>query len=196
MNSAVLLDAHNMNTVNMKQLRISSVHTISLCILFFLLLAGCANGKSERWQAIYTAITHDFPYVPLISTSLLQLRMEELGEDRPILLDTRSPEEYAISHLQGAYLATTLDEAVNIIVTLGTDRPVVTYCSVGFRSAGMAKQLIDRGFQRVYNLEGSIFKWANEGRELYQEDKQVSFVHPHDDEWGQLLNRKLRYTGK
>lgn len=166
------------------------LYAITLCLSSIFLLAGCVTGESIRWEAVYRTIYLEFPSVPLISSSQLHFWLMEQQEHRPILLDTRSPDEYAVSHLQGAYLATTLEEALTIIDTLGKDRPVVTYCSVGFRSADMAKKLINRGFYRVYNLEGSIFKWANEGRELYQGDKRVSFVHPYDKKWGQLLDRE------
>ena len=41
------------------------------------------------------------------------------------------------------------------------------------------------------NLEGSIFRWAGEGRPVYRDGVRVEQVHPYDDRWGALLPRTL-----
>ena len=66
----------------------------------------------------------------------------------------------------------------------------MVYCSVGYRSSILAEKLQDLGFTRVYNLEGSIFKWANEGRPLAQDQTPVQKVHPYNTDWGKLLEKK------
>ena len=70
------------------------------------------------------------------------------------------------------------------------DRPIVVYCSVGYRSSILARKLQDMGFTKVYNLEGSIFKWANEDRPLVQNQTTGYKVHPYNAHWGRLLERK------
>jgi rhodanese-related sulfurtransferase len=177
----------------MQQLKKCSAPAIALYLFCVFLLPGHANGEKIQWEEVYRTIYMKFPSVPLISSRQLHFWMTEQQENRPLLLDARSPEEYAVSHLRGAYLAQTVEEALPLIDKFGTDRPIVTYCSVGYRSAALAKKLLEKGYHRVYNLEGSIFQWANEGRELYQGDKRVFFVHPYDEEWGQLLDRQYWY---
>jgi hypothetical protein len=44
----------------------------------------------------------------------------------------------------------------------------------------------------VYNLEGSIFEWANSGRPVYRGEERVSVVHPYGARWERLLDRALR----
>ena len=44
----------------------------------------------------------------------------------------------------------------------------------------------------VYNLEGSIFRWANEDRPLYRGDVAVRQVHPFDESWAALLHADRR----
>ena len=41
----------------------------------------------------------------------------------------------------------------------------------------------------LFNLEGSIFKWANEGKELVQPctGKRTTVVHPFDNFWGNMF---------
>ncbi|MGH7937844.1 MAG: rhodanese-like domain-containing protein, partial [Bryobacteraceae bacterium] len=72
------------------------------------------------------------------------------------------------------------------------DATIVTYCSVGYRSAGMARRLHAAGFTRVQNLEGSIFEWANEHRPLVHDGKAATQVHPYDALWGRLLQPEVR----
>ena len=67
------------------------------------------------------------------------------------------------------------------------DIPVVTYCAVGYRSAEFAARLGAAAFTHVQNLEGSIFRWANEHRPLVSDGAPAWRVHPYSKSWGQLL---------
>ena len=88
--------------------------------------------------------------------------------------------------------ASTLDDAVTALAGAALDTPVVAYCSVGYRSAGLADGLGQRGYTRVYNLEGSLFQWANEGRPLVDADGPVNVVHPYGEPWSDLLDEARR----
>ena len=73
-------------------------------------------------------------------------------------------------------------------------KTVVFYCSVGVRSSKLAarlqKALTARGAKAVYNLQAGIFNWHNEHRPLTTGSAPTSFVHPFDDHWGQLVERR------
>jgi predicted sulfurtransferase len=84
-------------------------------------------------------------------------------------------------------------KAFEIITKESKERSIVVYCSVGYRSSELADKLQEKGFKEVYNLEGSIFKWANEGREIYQDDQLVNTVHPFNGRWKQFLDKKFWY---
>lgn len=46
---------------------------------------------------------------------------------------------------------------------------------------------------QVFNLEGSIFAWAEEGRPLVDTHNQpTTFVHPYNAVWGKLLSADKR----
>ena len=45
-------------------------------------------------------------------------------------------------------------------------KPVIVYCRSGRRSAECAKQLKEKGFVKIYDLEGGIAKWEFEGFEV------------------------------
>ena len=70
--------------------------------------------------------------------------------------------------------------------------PVVVYCSVGYRSAAIVQRIERAGVGRVYNLEGGIFAWANEGRPIFKDNARAKLVHPYDKLWGLLLHEDLR----
>jgi rhodanese-related sulfurtransferase len=159
--------------------------------VFLIFITGCKTDSSKEWESVIKKIRSKYPTVSQLSTDELHNLLVEQKSIKPILLDTREPEEFAVSHLHGAYLATTEDEALKIIAEMREDQPIVVYCSVGYRSSDMAEKLQARGFTKVFNLEGSIFKWANEGRGLYQGDQQTKVVHPFNSQWRQLLDKTL-----
>lgn len=79
---------------------------------------------------------------------------------------------------------------------------VVCYCSVGYRSSLVAEKLHDYVKKSkdaastnisVYNLEGSLFKWANENRHMVNSRGETTkFAHPYNAVFGKLLNSELR----
>jgi phage shock protein E len=69
-----------------------------------------------------------------------------------VLLDVRSPEEFAAGHLPGA-VNIPVGEVRARVAELGPrSRPVVTYCRSGGRSARAAATLRELGFEKVLNL--------------------------------------------
>jgi rhodanese-related sulfurtransferase len=153
------------------------------------LFAGTNNDVS--WDAVFAWIQHDWPQVPQMSTQELAQRTAAGNGVRPLLIDVRSRKEYDISHLPGAVWAETPDQIAATLRTAADQQPIVLYCSVGVRSSKAAATLIRSGRANVFNLKGSIFWWANEGRPLIANGHAVNVVHPYDERWGGLLNRQL-----
>ena len=154
-----------------------------------------------NWNSIKQKIDCDFPEVPTITTKELALWMNDSDRTQPIILDARSASEFKVSHLRGAIqvsnakvaaktAARLLDASNADTSDLNAEAPaIVVYCSVGYRSAKVVDKLIKRGMTNVYNLDGSIFQWFNEGRPVFQGDLEVDEVHPFDATWGKLLHR-------
>jgi rhodanese-related sulfurtransferase len=160
----------------------------ALCLLA--LQVGCSDAMT--WRAVDRMIASSFPAVPTVTTDRLAERLADTTQGRPVLLDARSPAEYAVSHLRGARRIDPTATQFPGLDTLARDTPIVVYCSVGYRSARIASRLRARGFEDVANLRGSIFRWANEGRPVVRGDSVVRAVHPYDDTWGTLLDEDLR----
>jgi len=148
------------------------------------------SGYGLGWGLVDAKIRHDFPGVKRISTAELAAWLSDHERPAPLLLDVRTQAEYDLSHLQNAEHVA--PDAPASVVPPPKDRPIVTYCSVGYRSGAFAEKLHAAGFSNVLNLEGSIFAWANEGRPAFRDGVQVEKVHPYNRTWGLLLRKEHR----
>ena len=146
--------------------------------------------RSLAFNIIKRLTTRKFPTVQWINTEEFACWLEDLAKPQPVILDARTEAEYAVSHLKQAQRID--PEHPEQAVLPSKDTPIVVYCSVGYRSARIAQQLGQAGFSRVYNLEGSLFKWANEERPFFNNDHPTLLVHPYDQLWGKLLQPKYR----
>ncbi len=154
-------------------------------IIFLLLVGSIAACQREvvSWQRINTEIAEKFSDVEHISIAKF-LDKQEKGDDL-LIVDVREPEEYAVSHILGAQNMT--DPQAIAKLALESEKDVVVYCSVGYRSAILAQDLRDLGVREVANLQGSIFAWANQGLPLVNQMGATREVHGFDDYWSQLL---------
>ncbi len=146
-------------------------------------------GRSLSFNLIKWLIRLKFSSVKRITTAEFARRLEA-ATPAPIILDARGEEEYAVSHLKHAQRVAVGDPDLlaSALSNLAKDMPIVVYCSVGYRSAKVAQQLEQAGFRQVFNLEGGLFEWANEGRSMLKEGQPTAQVHPYNATWGKLLN--------
>lgn len=160
--------------------------------VLLLLHVACASGTGPTWLLVKKAIRLQYPTVIQLSTDSLAVWLAHADTTRPFLLDARAPEEYQVSHLSGARATPDLGRALELLADAPTDTPIVAYCSVGYRSSALAEQLQQAGYTRVFNLEGSIFAWANEGYPVYRDSVEVEKVHPYGEPWTRLLTHERR----
>lgn len=78
-----------------------------------------------------------------------------------ILVDVRTPEEFAGGHLVDAINVDVKSDAFgqNILV-LDKTKPVLVYCLAGSRSKTASDYLLQKGFTNVIELEGGYLKWT------------------------------------
>ncbi len=164
-----------------------------LFILIFT-MTGCShNQETLTWVEVISDIRNRYPDVKQLQTAELQSWLTSPDNEPVILIDARSKEEFSVSHIPGAKnIPYNSKDPLNHLTDIKPDSPIVVYCSVGYRSSILAGKLQDMGFAKVYNLEGSIFKWANEGRPLAQGQATVHKVHPYNARWGSLLEKAYR----
>ncbi|MBL7977653.1 MAG: rhodanese-like domain-containing protein [Bacteroidetes Order II. Incertae sedis bacterium] len=158
--------------------------------LIFAAVPFCC-GQEISWRMITQLVRSTFPEAKQLSTAALAHWLGDTSRTQPVLLDARNPYEFKVSHLKNAVsINPELQDFSGL--SLSKQTPVVVYCSVGYRSAKVVSRMQKAGFTNVQNLEGSIFKWKNEGRPVYRNDREVQEVHPYDQAWGVLLKRAYR----
>ncbi len=164
----------------------------SVLLAALLAAAGCGDPAAPvTWADVEERIREAFPGAPSIDTAALAALMRDPARAL-VLLDAREPEEFAVSHLRGAVRVTSADHAAALLRSAPEGATVVAYCSVGVRSARLVAELRGRGLANVHNLEGSIFRWANEDRPLFRGGAPARRVHPFDETWGVLLTADRR----
>lgn len=180
---------------------LSPVNLLGQRIGFWIfLLSGSAvlgfDPEQDGLAGIKDLVRKRFPEVRQLPTKELAAWLADTKRPQPVILDVRQPEEFALSHLPGARRVDPNAKADSVRSLTATNQPVVVYCSVGYRSSELAQRLLKAGVTNVFNLEGSIFQWANEGRPLAGTNGPAAKVHPYDDRWGALLKPEVRATAK
>ncbi len=152
--------------------------------------AGFFSLFGVNWEAIDARIAEEYPAVQTIEGDVLLKQLQTAEQPAPQLVDVREQDEFAVSHLQGAR---NWQSATEIAQQL-TDKtaPIVVYCSVGYRSAGVASELAAMGYTQVRNLRHSIFAWANTGKPMVNAQGATDKAHPFNLVWGSLLIEPLR----
>lgn len=116
--------------------------------LLLALLLACAGGPAE----------------PVGDISPDALLARSGGDDAPLILDVRSPEEFAQGHVPGA-VNMAYDQVPARVDELAVyrDGDVVVYCEHGGRAGKAAASLQAAGFN-VLHLEGDMSGWRKAGR--------------------------------
>jgi phage shock protein E len=91
--------------------------------------------------------------------------LERMGtDDAPIVLDVRSPFEFRMGHVPGAYnledrqVPSRIQELKQL-----ADREIVVYCEVGPRARWVESYLKQNGFTKVRHLQGDFAGWQRSG---------------------------------
>lgn len=84
------------------------------------------------------------------------------GGWKPYVLDVRKPHEAEIVKLDFADQLQPHESVLEIADQLPRDRDILVHCKMGGRSAKACEALSEKGFDRLFNLEGGITAWAKE----------------------------------
>jgi rhodanese-related sulfurtransferase len=89
------------------------------------------------------------------------------GEKGSVVLDVRTPKEFAEGHIAGAvnidYKAKDFPQKV---AELDKGKTYLVYCALGGRSTGACDKLTKMDFPHLYNLDGGITRWQREGKKV------------------------------
>jgi rhodanese-related sulfurtransferase len=83
------------------------------------------------------------------------------------LVDVRTPQEFQSGHLQDALLIDMYSPAFESrLDNLNKHQPIAVYCAVGSRSQQVYELLQEKGFTKVYHLDGGIQAWREERKPI------------------------------
>ncbi|MDA0195786.1 MAG: rhodanese-like domain-containing protein [Bacteroidetes bacterium] len=127
----------------------------------------------------------------LLDHSVKEISVSDLvNQPERILLDARAKTEYEVSHIKDAVWVGFEEFEKNTVENIDRDKPIVVYCSVGYRSEKIAEKLEKLGYLNVSNLYGGIFEWINEGNMVVDNlGEATDEIHAYDEEWGIWLSK-------
>lgn len=127
----------------------SAVLLLLICVAF----NSCKEKESQSARVIEIISVYDME--------------EAIKADSVQLIDVRSAKEYAAGHLSSSKnIVYQGEDWDNQVAALDKDQPVYVYCAKGGRSAKCAAILQEAGFTKIFDLDGGITKWINEGKTL------------------------------
>lgn len=117
---------------------------VSVVLMLISLLVGCNDGNNKN---VYEQITPDEAKALMDS------------EDGYIILDVRTPEEFAERHIEGAILIPDygIGEKAESILT-DKEQLILVYCRSGRRSKNAANELATLGYTNIKEF-GGINDW-------------------------------------
>lgn len=115
-----------------------------------------------------TAPTHAFPAAGekgFQDVSVEQFDQLRTTDKKMVVLDVRTPEEFAQGHIPGARL---LDfhspKFAEELAKLPKDQSYLVHCAAGVRSTKTCEQMHRLGFAHMVNLKGGFRAWQAEGK--------------------------------
>lgn len=119
---------------------------------------GNANPKATTEQ-----ITEQQEVIVDVTVEQFKTLLLEQGGT---ILDVRTPEEWAEGTISKAEKINFYDDNfATDIEQINKEEPVFVYCKSGGRSASASETLKEKGFSKVYNLDGGITAWIDAGNE-------------------------------
>ena len=137
--------------------------------LLVIMLAGAMAGPAAVHVAMAADPAPAAASAELVSQADLLARLERKDPDL-VVLDVRTPAEYAAGHVPGArnishdLLSSRLAELAPL-----REKQVVLYCRSGRRTLLAADVLHSAGFTRLAHLEGDYLAWEAEHRPIERE---------------------------
>ena len=136
---------------------------------FSLLLVSCGGDDPSEDVAVTTddgaaaAASSDISGISTISVDEAASITEDPPEDL-VVLDVRTPEEYAEGHLDGAVLVDFYDaDFAEQLAALDSDVPYLVYCRSGNRSGQTLDVMEQLGFTSAVDVDGGIVAWSGAG---------------------------------
>ncbi len=94
----------------------------------------------------------------IVSISAVELHERRESEAAPVVIDVRTPDEYASGHIPGA-VNVPFDQVAQRIAEIDAPHGVALYCMVGPRARKGESALLAAGYEKIFHLEGGLAAW-------------------------------------
>lgn len=119
-----------------------------LLLIVSIVLISCNEKKSNSFESIAPK-----EFAEKIKTT-----------KNPQILDVRTPDEFESEHIDNAKNVNwNSEDFASKAASYNKSKPIFVYCLSGGRSNKAAEKLTELGFTTVYELEGGIMNWNEEG---------------------------------
>jgi sulfur dioxygenase len=147
-------------TGHMTNLRLPHPKQIDIAVPANLKCGAASNDLAQQAQPDWAPLTYTFAGIWEIHPQWLEENLHAVQ-----IIDVREPEEFSgpLGRIPEARLIS-LGDLAGRVEELGRERPIVTVCRAGGRSAHATVILRQSGFETVANLAGGMLRWRAEGR--------------------------------
>ncbi|MBP0001734.1 MAG: rhodanese-like domain-containing protein [Cyanobacteria bacterium SID2] len=97
------------------------------------------------------------PKLKSLTPAQLHTKQEQMH-----VVDVRGMVEYMFGHIPGSKRLS----LERILREIPQDEPIAVTCLSGMRSQAVANVLVQKGYQKVYNLQGGCMAWQRAGYTL------------------------------
>ena len=127
---------------------------LGLAVVLGVLLISCANNAQQN------NVEQQMSAAPVIGNLNVEQFGELIKDTTVVLLDVRTPQEFAQGCIEGALNIDVKDSLFikNVQAAIPAGAKVALYCRSGRRSMMAAEQMLEKGYVPV-NLDGGILAW-------------------------------------
>lgn len=140
---------------------------VVVCVLVGAVLLWYARSARDAPESKRTSATRMENPASSLTTRAPEAFRDALRAPNTVVLDVRTPEEYAAGHLEGAVNINFYEPDFHTrLETLDKTVPYAVYCHSGGRSGKALERMRELGFTSVMNLQGGIVAWQQAGKTL------------------------------
>ena len=100
----------------------------------------------------------DLDSTKVTSISAVELQERRGSEAALVVIDVRTPDEYASDHIPGA-VNIPFDQVAQRIAEIDAPHGVALYCMIGPRARKGESALLAAGYEKIFHLEGGLAAW-------------------------------------
>ncbi|WP_406538596.1 rhodanese-like domain-containing protein [Fibrobacter sp.] len=133
---------------------------ISFCAM--MLATACNSSEEPKPQAVAKKVEAVQPAAAVVEQNVATIttvdwnKAFEMNKAGAVLIDVRTPAEVAKGMASAAAINIPLQEMPQRLGEFPKDKDLLIYCRSGKRSMAASKFLVEKGFTRVFNVEGGI----------------------------------------